>query len=138
MHRYVLALGGAGLLLSVSAIAALSAEVRPTTPPDPPKFEAQQLPNFVSIGDILEYKALPAYHEPDWVTKNFVDKGKLPPVKDRLPKEPVVFKTANATDGIGTYGDVMRHVIGGRRRGGTSRPGRSKAGAASISACSNA
>ena len=68
MHRYVLALGGAGLLLSVSAIAALSAE-KPSVPPDPPKFQAQQLPKFVSIGDILEYKALPAYHEPDWVTE---------------------------------------------------------------------
>ena len=116
MHKYILTLGGAGLLASVSAIAALAAET-PTTPPDPPKFAAQQLPNFVSIGDILEYKALPEYHEPDWVTKNFVDKGKLPAVKDRLPKEPVVFKAANAPDGIGVYGDVMRHVIGGRPQG---------------------
>src|SRR6516165_11739513 len=105
MRRYLLTLGGASLLASVSAFAVMAAET-PAPPPDPPKFAAQQLPNFVSIGDILEYKALPEYHEPDWVTKNFVDKGKLPAVKDRLPKEPVVFKAANAPDGIGVYGDV--------------------------------
>ena len=66
---------------------------------------------------ILEFKALPDYHEPDWVTEKFVKTGKLPPVKDRLPKEPLVYKTANMPDGIGVYGDVMRHVIGGRPEG---------------------
>ena len=51
------------------------------------------------------------------MTKQFVDTGKLPPVKDRLPKEPLVYKTANMPDGTGVYGDVMRHVIGGRPQG---------------------
>ena len=51
------------------------------------------------------------------MTKKFVDTGKLPPVKERLPKEPMVFKTANMPDGIGVYGDTMRHVIGGRPQG---------------------
>ncbi|RUW98150.1 ABC transporter substrate-binding protein, partial [Mesorhizobium sp. M8A.F.Ca.ET.059.01.1.1] len=32
-------------------------------------------------------------------------------------KEPLVFKTANMPDGIGVYGDTMRHVIGGRPEG---------------------
>jgi peptide/nickel transport system substrate-binding protein len=85
--------------------------------PDPPKFDAQQLPNFVSISDIMEYKALPEYHEPQWMTDQFVKTGKLPAVKDRLPKEPLVYKTANEPDGTGVYGDVMRHVIGGRPQG---------------------
>ncbi len=67
--------------------------------------------------DILEYKALPQYHEPQWVTDQFVKTGKLPPVQDRLPKEPLVYKTANEPDGTGVYGDVMRHVIGGRPQG---------------------
>ncbi|TGV62271.1 ABC transporter substrate-binding protein, partial [Mesorhizobium sp. M00.F.Ca.ET.149.01.1.1] len=62
-------------------------------------------------------KALPEYHEPDWVTEKYVRTGKLPPVKDRLPKEPLVFKTGNMPDGIGVYGDTMRHVIGGRPEG---------------------
>jgi peptide/nickel transport system substrate-binding protein len=117
MRKRFFALGGATLLLGVSIIAAQAQGIATATLPDPPKFEAQQLPNFVSISDILEYKALPEYHEPEWMTKQFVDTGKLPPVKDRLPKEPMVYKTANEPDGTGVYGDVMRHVIGGRPQG---------------------
>ena len=65
------------------------------------------------------------------MTKKFVDTGKLPPVKDRLPKEPLVFKTGNMPDGIGVYGDTMRHVIGGRPQGWNYIAGQSRAGAAS-------
>ena len=112
-----LALSGA-LLLGVSLGATQAfAQVAPTTPPDPPEFAAQSEPIFVSRGDIQEYKALPEYHEPDWVTSKYVDAGTLPPVAERLPKEPLVFKTANMPDGIGVYGDTMRHVIGGRPEG---------------------
>ena len=84
--------------------------------PDAPGFDAQGKVTFVGINDIQEYKALPAYSEPDFV-KALVDAGKLPAVKDRLPKEPLVYKTGNMKDGIGVYGDVMRHVIGGRPEG---------------------
>ena len=49
--------------------------------------------------------------------KAFEAAGKLPPLADRLPKEPLVYKTANQPDGTGVYGDVMRHVIGGRPEG---------------------
>ncbi|MDB5585200.1 MAG: transporter substrate-binding protein [Devosia sp.] len=115
MRKHAIALGGAGLLLGVSLIAAM-AQSAPTTPPDPPQFAAQSAPILVGIKDILEFKALPEYHEPEWVTK-FVTAGKLPPVAERLPKEPMVYKTANMPDGIGVYGDVMRHVIGGRPEG---------------------
>lgn len=112
-----LALAGA-LLLGTSVLAGQAfAQVATAPLPDPPKFAAQQTPNFVGISDILEYKALPAYHEPQWVTDQFVKTGKLPPVQDRLPKEPLVYKTANEPDGTGVYGDVMRHVIGGRPQG---------------------
>ncbi len=113
MHRPILALLGASLLLGVSALGAQGQ----TQPPDPPKFEAQQSPNFVNRADILEFKALPEYHEPSWVTAKYVDAGSLPPVKDRLPKEPLVYKSGNMPDGVGVYGDVMRHVIGGRPQG---------------------
>ena len=111
LHRP--ALYGASLLLAVSTLA-VNAQ---TVPPDPPKFEAQQSPNFVGVGDILEFRALPEYHEPAWVTEKYVSTGKLPPVAERLPKEPLVFKTANMPDGAGAYGDVLRHVIGGRPQG---------------------
>lgn len=116
MRKHVYALGGAGLLLGVSVLAAQAQTVAPTTPPEPPKFDAQQVPTFVGIKDILEFKVLPEYREPDYV-KAFVDAGKLPPVAERLPKEPMVYKTANMPDGTGTYGDVIRHVIGGRPEG---------------------
>ena len=106
----------AALLSGVSAVAVNAEVMAPTTPPDAPKFDAQGEPVFVNRADIFEYKALPAYNEPAWV-KAFVDAGKLPPVADRLPKEPLVYKTANEPDGTGVYGDVMRHVIGGRPEG---------------------
>ena len=86
MRKPKYALGGAGLLLSVSILAAQAQTVQPTTPPDPPTFDAQGTPNFVSVKDMLEFKALPAYKEPAWVTSQFVDTGKLPPVAERLPK----------------------------------------------------
>ena len=106
----------ATLLLGVSAVAVSAQMMAPTTPPDAPKFDAQGEPIFVNRSDIFEYKALPAYAEPAYV-KVFVDAGKLPPVAERLPKEPLVYKTANMPDGNGVYGDVMRHVIGGRPEG---------------------
>lgn len=107
----------AALLLCASPTWVNAQEVAPTTPPDAPTFSAQSEPNYVLPGDVWDYEALPEYHEPAWMTANFVDKGVLPPVKDRLPKEPLVFKAANMPDGIGVYGDVMRHVIGGRPEG---------------------
>lgn len=106
----------AALMLGVSSVAVQAEMAAPTTPPEPPKFDAQGEPVFVNRADIMEYKALPAYSEPAWVTA-FVEAGKLPPVADRLPKEPLVYKTSNMPDGPGVYGDVMRHVIGGRPEG---------------------
>jgi len=113
MNKHIKALGGAGLLVSASVLAVQAQ----TVPPNPPKFEAQQAPNFVGIGDIQEFRALPEYHEPAWVTSKYVDTGMLPAVAERLPNEPLVFKAANMPDGVGAYGDTMRHVIGGRPQG---------------------
>jgi peptide/nickel transport system substrate-binding protein len=110
MKKLMLAAASA-LALGVAAPATMADMV-----PDAPKFDAQGTVNFVGINDILEYKALPEYHEPAYVTE-YVKAGKLPAVKDRLPKEPMVYKTGNMKDGIGVYGDVMRHVIGGRPEG---------------------
>ena len=106
----------AALLISVSATAVRAEMAAPTAPPDPPKFDAQGEPIYVNRTDIQDFMALPAYSEPAWVTA-FVDAGKLPPLAERLPKEPLVYKTANMPDGPGVYGDVMRHVIGGRPEG---------------------
>ena len=56
-------LGASVLALHVLGAQALASE--PTLPPDPPKFDAQSKIVYVSPSDILEFKALPAYHEPD-------------------------------------------------------------------------
>ena len=114
----------AALMLGVSSFAVHAEMAAPTAPPEAPKFDAQGEPTFVNRSDIYEYKALPAYSEPAWVTA-FVEAGKLPPLAERLPKEPLVYKTANMVDGNGVYGDVMRHVIGGRPEGWNFWAGRS-------------
>ncbi|MGY5801307.1 ABC transporter substrate-binding protein [Rhizobium hainanense] len=107
----------AALTIATSAIAMTAYAAEPTAPPVPPVFPAEGKIKYVERSSILEFKALPEYHEPAWVTDNFVKTGKLPPVKDRLPKEPLVYKTGNMPDGIGVYGDTLRHVIGGRPEG---------------------
>ena len=128
----------AGLTFSVSALAFSAYASEPTTPPVPAQFPAEGKIKYVARDSILEFKALPEYHEPDWVTKNFVDKGLLPPVKDRLPKEPLVFKTGNMPDGTGVYGDTLRHVIGGRPEGWNYGAGQTQGWVASTSASPNA
>ncbi|RWB56644.1 ABC transporter substrate-binding protein [Mesorhizobium sp.] len=107
----------AGLMLGVSVPALTAIASEPTVPPQPATFPAEGKIKYVARDSILEFKALPEYREPDWVTEKYVKTGKLPPLKDRLPKEPLVFKTANMPDGMGVYGDTMRHVIGGRPEG---------------------
>ncbi|WP_226781508.1 ABC transporter substrate-binding protein [Oceaniglobus trochenteri] len=116
MKRLLTRAATAALLTGVAPVMALSQIVEPTAVPEAPVFAAQGEPNFVKRSDVFEYRALDSYSEPDFV-KEFVEAGKLPPVKDRLPREPLVYKTANMPDGNGVYGDVMRHVIGGRPEG---------------------
>jgi peptide/nickel transport system substrate-binding protein len=113
------------LALGLTATAVWADGAVPAPLPDAPKFDAQGQVNFVGIGDILTYKALPEYHQPDFVAA-LEKAGKLPALKDRLPKEPMVYKTGNMKDGIGVYGDVMRHVIGGRPEGWNINAGQSQ------------
>ena len=116
----------AALTIATSAIAISAFAAEPTVPPVPPVFPAEGKIKYVARSSILEFKALPDYHEPSWVTDNFVKTGKLPPVKDRLPKEPLVYKTGNMPDGVGVYGDTLRHVIGGRPEGWNYGAGQSQ------------
>lgn len=106
----------AALMLGVSTGAMAADMAPPTAPPEPTTFGAQTEPVLMKRADLYEYKALPGYSEPGWVTE-FVEAGKLPAVADRLPKEPLVYKAGAMPDGPGVYGDVMRHVIGGRPEG---------------------
>jgi peptide/nickel transport system substrate-binding protein len=50
---------------------------------------------------------MPEYHQPAWMDKLVAD-GTLPPVEERLPKEPQVYLTSGMKDGIGVYGDLWR------------------------------
>ncbi len=87
------------------AAAALKA---PIPYPDPPKIEVGAEPvKRQKISEIVTYKALPEYKEPAWVT-DLVKAGKLPAIKDRLPKEPRVILKSGMADGVGVYGDVGR------------------------------
>lgn len=101
----------------VSMIALNANAFETTTPPEPPQFPAEGKINYVARDSILEFKALPSYSEPDWIIEKFEKTGKLPPLKERLPEEPLVYKAANMPDGAGVYGDTMRHVVGGRPEG---------------------
>lgn len=116
----------AALMLGVSSFALQAWASEPTVVPEQPPFPAQGKITYVPRDSILEYKALPEYREPDWVTEKFVKTGKLPPVAERLPKEPMVFKVANMPDGVGVYGDTLRHVIGGRPEGWNYSAGQSQ------------
>lgn len=114
--KFLTTVSTAALLNGLSASMLMAQFVEPTTPPAPPKFEAQTDPELVERSDIFEYRALDSYSEPAYVNE-FVEAGKLPPVEERLPKEPLVYSSANMPDGPGVYGDAMRHVIGGRPEG---------------------
>ena len=101
MRKLIVTAVTAGLMTGVAALSASADDLKGPIPYPMPKQVATTKPILVPYDKLLHYGSLPQYHEPDWVTKNFVDKGKLPAVKDRLPKEPVVFKTANEPDGSG-------------------------------------
>ena len=64
-------------------------------------------PRKYNLDELLVYKALPQYRQPAWMDE-LVAKGVLPPVEERLPKEPQVIPKASMTDGIGVYGGLWR------------------------------
>jgi peptide/nickel transport system substrate-binding protein len=80
----------------------------PVPYPDPPQLELGGTEvNRQPISEIVTYKALPEYNQPEWMDA-LVENGTLPPVEERLPKEPQVYLTSGMSDGIGVYGDMWR------------------------------
>ena len=75
-------------------------------PPGVPMATARQ-PVKYNLDQLVAYKAIPEYHQPEWMDK-FVKDGTLPPVEERLPKEPQVIPKACMVDGIGVYGGLWR------------------------------
>ncbi|MGF1779424.1 ABC transporter substrate-binding protein [Vibrio nomapromontoriensis] len=102
-------------LLSISVANALpeGASRLPEAPIIPNRLEIRQF----TPQQLMQVKALDGYSEPGWVTEKYVNKGLLPPVQARLPDKPIVMMSESMPDGIGEYGGVFRHAIGGRPQG---------------------
>ena len=71
---------------------------------------------LIGRDDLYEHRALDSYSQAPMLD-SFVESGALPPLEERLPEEPIVFRTGAMVDGVGEYGGVFRHVIGGRPEG---------------------
>lgn len=91
-------------------------ETWPGRVPEAPQLDQRGEIKLLPYDAIQSFKSLPSYNEPAWVTE-LVKAGKLPTIEERLPREPLVFGDAVLQDGIGSYGGVFRHVIGGRPQG---------------------
>ena len=101
--------GGASRNGGPAATEASALAVKPAIPyPDATQLDVGGAAvNRLPIEEIVAYKAMPEYHQPAWMDKLVAD-GTLPPVEERLPKEPQVYLTSGMKDGIGVYGDLWR------------------------------
>ena len=111
LKRYAIVATCVTMLLGAALstpVAAQGSVVPPIPYPDPTDLglgggTVTRLP----MDQIVTYKALPEYHQAPWLDK-FVADGTLPPVAERLPKEPQVYLKSGMKDGIGEYGDLWR------------------------------
>lgn len=106
-------------ILIASLVAAQAAQANIEDPiPYPEAMKMDQRGEFSLIGysDFQDFRALDTYNEPAFITE-LVQEGKLPPIEERLPKEPYIFKTDAMADGTGEYGGVLRMVTGNRPQG---------------------
>lgn len=99
-------------LLAVGALTIIAQDAAEVVPPVPyPEPNDLGLGggevNKLDIDQIVTYMALPEYHQAPSLDA-FVESGALPPVEERLPKEPQVYLEAGMQDGIGVYGDLWR------------------------------
>jgi peptide/nickel transport system substrate-binding protein len=81
----------------------------PVPYPEGQVLEGSREPVTFAVDQMIEHKAFDQYCEPEWVTA-LVDAGELPPVAERLPAEPFVWKSDMMSDGVGQYGGVWRGV----------------------------
>ena len=104
-------------LLGATACLTVAASIPAGAEPMPPEKSLSSLKyDLIGRDDIYGYGKLDSYSEAPFLSK-LVKDGKLPPVAERLPEEPIIFKTSAMSDGVGTHGGVFRHVIGGRPEG---------------------
>ena len=83
-----------------AATAATAQEIKGPIPYPVPKPVGSTEPIRVPYDKLFHYGTLDAYHEADWVNE-LVKAGKLPPVEQRLPKEPLIVDTSMTADGVG-------------------------------------
>ena len=111
MSKMKAILAMAALSAGLVSAGAMAQDLKGPIPYPTPQPVGTTKPILVPYDKLFHYGTLPAYHEPDWVSE-FVKAGKLPPVEQRLPKEPLIVDTSMTTDGPGVYGGTLRHVIG--------------------------
>ena len=67
--------------------------------PEGQVLEGSTQPKTFTVDQMIEFRAFDEYCEPEWVTQ-LVDAGQLPPVEERLPDEPFVWKTEFMSDAV--------------------------------------
>lgn len=105
---------GVALLSGALGLTASSALAQEKMPPEVSMASLEY--ELIGRDELWTYKKLDSYSEAPFLAE-MVAAGKLPPVAERLPSEPLVMLTGAMVDGIGEYGGVFRHVIGGRPQG---------------------
>lgn len=76
--------------------------------PEAQPMAGMDAPNQLPLDQILEYRALSSYSQPEFMDA-FVADGTIPPVDERLPREPQVLLEGAMRHGIGVYGGVYRY-----------------------------
>ncbi|GHT91153.1 periplasmic alpha-galactoside-binding protein [Spirochaetia bacterium] len=88
-----------------------SATVSPIPyPVNPSPLDSSAKIKRYALNQVIEYRALPRYSEPDYVTAQ-VTAGRIPSIDKRLPEKPQVIKTSFMADGAGKYGGVFANVF---------------------------
>lgn len=77
--------------------------------PEGPLMTGMREPKTFDVAEMIEFRSFDSYCEPDYVTA-MVEDGLLPPVEERLPDEPFVYKGSFMSDGPGEYGGIWRGV----------------------------
>lgn len=85
----------------------MEVDLSPSEFPEPQLIVGSRPVNKLPLDQIVTYKALDSYSEPDWISE-LVAAGELPPVEERLPVEPRVVLETGMAEGIGVYGGVWR------------------------------
>ena len=105
------------ILLGATALAVAASGISASADPMPKERSLSKLKyELIGRDDIYSHGKLESYSQAPFL-KELVSAGKLPPLAERLPEEPIIFKTSAMSDGVGEYGGVFRHVIGGRPEG---------------------